>query len=480
MRRLFYLLTTVLTVCLLAGAVRAQSVPLDFPDRTDYDLGIDAYPLASGDLDNDGDVDLAVPDRGGRTIVVMMNDGTGVFPVAQRAVYSTFEAYPAQIKVGDLDADGDLDLVVSVANGTIEIFINQGDGTEPAGTFLLQGVYSASTAAFLDVADLDGDGDLDIACARWDAMKLSILLNDGYAGFVSSEYGLTAHGMDVGAGDLDGDGDRDLVITHSHYSKVSVQLNDGAGVFSEAAVYDVDGFATYPIGVDLGDFDGDGDLDVALASAYSYAVALLMNDGYGGLSRGESFSTPEKSWNVTVADIDLDSDPDILSAVLSGDSQAGIDQVSIWLNDGTGGFGPRMDFATGPGPTCVEPADLDGDGDLDIATANNWARYTGTDPDACVTVMLSSLAPTPEEMLTDLQQVVVTLNIKAGISNSFDQKLQHARKALGAANAGQRQDAVNALEAFINSVEAQRGNSLSSAEADALIARVRAIIDRLT
>jgi hypothetical protein len=399
-----------LVVALIAGVVWAQGDPVTFPVRTDYDLGIETYPLAAADLDNDGDVDLALPESSGSAVVVMMNDGTGAFPADRRAVYSTSQAIPGEVKAGDLDADGDVDLVVSVMSGTIEIFINQGDGTQPAGTFIRQGVYPASNAAFLDVADLDGDGDLDIACARWDAMKLSILLNDGHAVFASSEYPLTTHGMDVEAGDLDGDGDRDLVITQSHYNLVSVHLNNGDGVFSQVAVYDLYGFATYPIGVDLGDLDGDGDLDVALASAYSYAVALLRNDGHAGLSPWVSYSTPDISWNVTVADIDLDGDPDLLSAVMLNSAN----EVALWLNDGTGVFGARMDFATGRGPTCVEPADLDGDGDQDLVTANNWDRS------ACVTVLFNGQRVRPVASAGDTQTVHPGGVVSLDGSGSYD------------------------------------------------------------
>lgn len=78
-------------------------------------------------------------------------------------------------------------------------------------------------------------------------------------------------------------------------------------------------------------------------------------------------------------------------------------------------------------------------------------------------------SPTPEQLIQDLIDYVNTLNLDQGIDNSLDAKLQNARDALEAANAGQRQDAVNKMNAFISAVEAQSGKAIPSEDADDLI-----------
>jgi len=83
------------------------------------------------------------------------------------------------------------------------------------------------------------------------------------------------------------------------------------------------------------------------------------------------------------------------------------------------------------------------------------------------------------EALDLLAALVVSFNLEQGISNSLDTKLTNIQEALNAANAGQRQDAANLLQAFINSVEAQRGKQLTSAQADELIALARRILGLL-
>jgi len=86
---------------------------------------------------------------------------------------------------------------------------------------------------------------------------------------------------------------------------------------------------------------------------------------------------------------------------------------------------------------------------------------------------------TTSEAIDDLTEIIEEMNLQNGIENSLDSKLDNAQDALEAANAGNRQDAVNKLEAFINSVEAQRGGKLTDEEADYLIAKAQDIIDHI-
>ena len=82
----------------------------------------------------------------------------------------------------------------------------------------------------------------------------------------------------------------------------------------------------------------------------------------------------------------------------------------------------------------------------------------------------------PSQAIHDLIAVVASLNLQQDISNSLDAKLQNALDALEAANTGNRQDATNKIQAFINAVEAQRDKELTSAQADQLIALANRIL----
>jgi hypothetical protein len=94
-------------------------------------------------------------------------------------------------------------------------------------------------------------------------------------------------------------------------------------------------------------------------------------------------------------------------------------------------------------------------------------------------VVKFSLVP-PQEALRALIAQVVALNLKQGISNSLDAKLEAAVEALDDMKEGNNVAAVNALQAFINSVEAQRGIHISEADADSLIAAAQAILGQLS
>lgn len=105
---------------------------------------------------------------------------------------------------------------------------------------------------------------------------------------------------------------------------------------------------------------------------------------------------------------------------------------------------------------------------------------TVTDDDGGVgTAIIEIRVETTSEAIDDLVQIIEEMNLQNGIENSLDSKLDNAQDALDAANSGDRQDAINKLIAFINAVNAQRGNKLTEEEADYLIAKAQEIIDHI-
>jgi len=120
--------------------------------------------------------------------------------------------------------------------------------------------------------------------------------------------------------------------------------------------------------------------------------------------------------------------------------------------------------------------DANGDGIGDTPYIINWMnkdRYPFMSESGW------ELPPTPEEAILDLIDTVELMNLQQGIDNSLDAKLDNALDSLEAFNAEQRNDAVNKLNAFINAVEAQRGNKLTDDQANELIASTQAIIESL-
>lgn len=100
-------------------------------------------------------------------------------------------------------------------------------------------------------------------------------------------------------------------------------------------------------------------------------------------------------------------------------------------------------------------------------------------PSQCIGVIPGGCSQEPDEMIQELVGTVIELNLHKGISNSLDAKLQSALGALDDVNTNNDVAAINTLNAFINAVEAQRGNKITDEDADTLIAAAQAIIDKL-
>ena len=283
-------------------------------------------------------------------------DGSGTF--APHSVYAVGED-PSSVFSADLDGDGDLDLATANAFfGDVSVLLNNGDGT-----FAPHSVYAVGEDPYsVFSADLDGDGDLDLAAANAGSYNVSVLLNNGDGTFLPhSDYPVGHYPGSVFSADLDGDGDLDLAAGNAASDNVSVLLNNGDGTFAPHSVYAA---GDAPYSVFSADLDGDGDLDLAAANWGSNNVSVLLNNGDGTFAPDSVYAVG--TWSLSVFSADLDGNGDLDLAVANYDS----DNVSVLLNNGDGSFAPQSVYPVGYGSISVFPADLDGDGDLDLAVAN--------------------------------------------------------------------------------------------------------------
>lgn len=182
----------------------------------------DSFAVALGDVDGDGDLDAVFGNLGDSEL--FLNDGSGVFT---NAGILLGRGVAFGVELGDLDGDGDLDIVF--ANGpdgvvSNEVWKGDGAGGFSAHAFLGTGFsFGSLNGRALDLGDVDGDGDLDIVCAflNGDPDPEQLWLNDGSGNFTehSVRFGASSS-AGIGLGDLDGDGDLDLVISSNGASTV--------------------------------------------------------------------------------------------------------------------------------------------------------------------------------------------------------------------------------------------------------------------
>lgn len=354
-------LTLAIAIAAAAPGVRGQS--LCFGGNEAFVFGQDPQSLTIADLDGDGDGDLiaANPPMFMSSLTVRLNQGDGTF--APASTYPT-APLPASIAAADLDGDGDLDLVTTPGSG-VSVLLNQGNGT-----FAAPVTYSALGRPYgLAVGDLDGDGDVDVVATRagstLDNTALEFLNqgNGTLAAPVSYLTGATgAVPISVRMADLDNDGDLDLAVANYQASEIGVLLNQGNATFAAPVPYAT---GSNPDHLQVGDLDADGDSDLVATRFNGSEVVVHLNQGSASFSVTH-YPTGALPEAVSIADLDGDGDGDLAVACYSSS------EISLLLNSGSGTFAVQPSFPMSSGPSSIASADLDGDGDHDLAVSSGY------------------------------------------------------------------------------------------------------------
>jgi len=337
----------------------------------------------------------------------------------QAPTFQTGGPFPQAMVGADVNRDGIPDMLVAHydvnGNGSVVVLMGKGDGTfQSTGTFASGGYVPDSLA----VADVNGDGNLDVVVANTCAGGsggvcagngvVGILLGNGDGTFQSAQVLQTAayYATSVAVADLNGDGNPDIVVTDECASTdncvgvVAVFLGSGGGNFQPPQYCLTGGYAA--VSVAVADIDGDGKPDVVIANRgvdinnNSGLVSVLRGNGDGTLQNAQTYNSGGVfAGNVTVADVNKDGHPDVVvlnqCTTNAGCNDASDSSVGILLGNGNGTFQTAQVYDSGGIlPVAMTIADVNGDSYPDLIVANRYQAGGDGSVNSSVAVLLGN------------------------------------------------------------------------------------------
>ena len=328
------------------------------------DSGADLTAIAAGDLNGDGKADVVGVFNG--SMLVYLSKGDGTF--AAGVPYSLGTTLPpyGPITLGDFNGDKKTDLAVTIFNGTAAgeeiVFLGNGDGTFQAG-ITSAGVDEPESVV---AGDFNGDGKLDLAISFFGIPPsglpgVAILLGNGDGTFQAPTVVIPTDG-NLAVADLNGDGTLDLVLQNFPADRISwaeIYLGNGNGTFSNTRSYFLN-VETFPSGVPvIADFNLDGKPDVAAGNYLLLGNGDGTFQGFGGLPFPFASCQCGAFGGAVVGEFDKNVAPYIAAVDTSTN-------LYIFSNDGTGTLTLAHTYTLQQAALGLATADLNGDGNLDL------------------------------------------------------------------------------------------------------------------
>ena len=339
---------------ILALATPGVAAQVPFSPAVNYTVDTTAIPVATADVNGDGYIDLIAGDYDSNALTVLTNNGTGHFVFSGKY---TVGRQPVCLITPDVNNDGKPDLVCSSeGTNTVSVLTNNGSGQFTLSQTITVGAFPESVAA----ADFNGDGWVDLVVANYTARTLSVFTNN-HTGFFSLSSTLTLGNspITVQAADFNGDGKPDIVCANGTIQ--TIFWNNGSGSFTSSATINVSGR------VYTADINANGLLDLICVGS---TISVLTNGGNGTFAVSSTSGNNLGAVSAVAADINGDGLLDLIWANLNGFNGT---TLSVYTNNGVGGFGTNTALTVGSGPFTVAAADFNNDGRLDLVSANGGA-----------------------------------------------------------------------------------------------------------
>jgi CSLREA domain-containing protein len=258
--------------------------------------------VSTGDLNNDGRLDLIVSQGGSGPLGVLLANSGGSFDAATTVSMTS----QGPVFVGDFNRDGNMDLAATNPSAGVVVVLGTGSGTfGPTTTFV-----AGNTPTFVTGSDLDGDGKLDLVITNRNGNTVSIHKGNGDGTFGSAvNYNVAPSPNAIAVGDVNNDGKLDLAVLPLGGTQVSLLLGDGTAAFATAVLITV---GDDPHAIRLVDLDGDRNLDLVVGRAST--TTILLGNGAGSFSPPADFDTGKTAFSVAVADLNADGRPDLVTS----------------------------------------------------------------------------------------------------------------------------------------------------------------------
>lgn len=359
-----------------ARATPLEDATISYPPRASYPLAGESFitaGIAVGDIDGDGDMDIV--EANGRhwaqTNYIYFNANSR--GMTSRRALGKIDRTSYTVKLADLDGDGDLDIIQASDKLKNQIFYNDGKGN--FGAPKLFGSIASNTRS-IQIADLNGDGHLDILEICRGTPNL-IFLNDSTGHFptMNGNHGddepipfgdISDSTLSVEVRDMNGDNHVDLVLANRDKQQNKILLNNGKMDFTKSIPFGSGHDDTR--GVAVADMNGDGHMDIVSANIRE-ANGVTLSNGDGTYALTQRFGDEKgQSYALIAHDLDGDGDQDIVMG------NRGTNK--IYLNDGKGTLTLLTEFDGEKNTYALGLGDINGDGRPDIITGNSEGQNT--------------------------------------------------------------------------------------------------------